>query len=37
MGKNPVVLFPNDWSAGYFTQTNPKAVLSHLPVGQLTN
>ena len=26
-----VVLFSNDWSAGYFSQTNPKAILSLLP------
>jgi peptide chain release factor 3 len=31
MGQHPVVLFSNDWSAGYFSQTNPKAVLSKLP------
>ncbi|MEW6307100.1 MAG: peptide chain release factor 3 [Verrucomicrobiota bacterium] len=32
LGKNPVVLFPNEWSANYFPQTNPKVPLSHLPV-----
>ena len=32
MGKNPVVLFSNDWSANYFSQTNAKIALSHLPV-----
>lgn len=32
MGKNPVVLFSNDWSANYFAQTNAKIPLSHLPV-----
>ena len=32
MGRHPVVLFPNDWSADYFTQTNPKVPLSALPV-----
>ena len=37
MGRNPVVLFVNDWSAGYFEQTNPKARLSSLPVGTLAN
>jgi peptide chain release factor 3 len=26
-----VILFSNDWSAGYFSQTNPKAALSLLP------
>ena len=26
-----VILFQNDWSAGYFSQTNPKVVLSALP------
>lgn len=30
--RNPVVLFANDWSAGYFSQTNPKVALSTLPV-----
>ncbi len=33
MGRNPVILFSNDWSADYFVQTNPKAILSALPVG----
>jgi peptide chain release factor 3 len=37
MGRNPVMLFANDWSAGYFEQTNPKARLSSLPVGTLAN
>ena len=32
MGHNPVILFANDWSADYFVQTNPKALLSALPV-----
>ncbi|MBI3191770.1 MAG: peptide chain release factor 3, partial [Pedosphaera parvula] len=32
MGNNPVVLFANDWSANYFSETNPKARLSALPV-----
>ena len=32
MGHNPVILFSNDWSADYFVQTNPKAILSALPV-----
>jgi peptide chain release factor 3 len=32
MGKNPVVLFANEWSANYFPQTNPKVPLSSLPV-----
>ena len=32
MGRNPVILFANDWSADYFVQTNPKAILSALPV-----
>jgi peptide chain release factor 3 len=30
--QNPVVLFPNEWAAGYFSQTNPKVHLSALPV-----
>ena len=37
MGQNPVVLFANDWSANYFSQTNPKVTLSSLPVGTLKN
>ena len=32
MGKNPVVLFPNEWSADYFTKTNERVPLSALPV-----
>ena len=32
MGNNPVLLFANDWSANYFSETNPKARLSALPV-----
>jgi peptide chain release factor 3 len=32
MSQNPVVLFANEWSAGYFTQTNPKVPLAHLPI-----
>ena len=30
--QQPVVLFANEWSANYFSQTNPKATLSALPV-----
>jgi peptide chain release factor 3 len=32
VGKNPVVLFPNDWAANYLTQTNVNCPLSALPV-----
>ena len=32
IGKNPVVLFTNDWSANYFTETNKGVELSALPV-----
>ncbi len=32
LGKNPVVLFPNDWSANYFAETNRNVPLSALPV-----
>jgi peptide chain release factor 3 len=32
IGKNPVVLFPNEWSAEYFTKTNERVPLSALPV-----
>ena len=28
-----VVLFPNEWSANYFTETNPKIPLSRLPLA----
>ncbi len=30
--QHPVVLFSNDWSANYFTQTNKGVTLSNLPV-----
>jgi peptide chain release factor 3 len=32
IGKNPVVLFPNEWSANYFGETNRNTPLSALPV-----
>jgi len=32
VGKNPVVLFPNEWSADYFAKTNERVPLSALPV-----
>lgn len=32
IGRNPVILFANDWSAAYFLQTNPGVPLSSLPV-----
>ena len=32
LGKNPVVLFTNDWSADYFTKTNERVPLSAQPV-----
>jgi peptide chain release factor 3 len=32
IGKNPVVLFPNEWSANYFSETNKLVPLSALPV-----
>ena len=32
IGKNPVVLFSNEWSANYFTETNKNCPLSALPV-----
>jgi peptide chain release factor 3 len=34
MGRNPVILFANDWAAEYFPRTNPKIPLSTLPVGK---
>jgi peptide chain release factor 3 len=37
MARNPVILFANDWSAGYFEQTNPKARLSSVAAGPLAN
>ena len=27
----PVILFPNDWTAAYFAQTNPDIALTNLP------
>jgi peptide chain release factor 3 len=30
--QHPVVLFPTEWAANYFAQTNPKITLSTLPV-----
>jgi len=32
IGKNPVVLFSNEWSANYFSETNRNIPLSALPV-----
>ena len=32
LGKNPVVLFQNEWSANYFGETNKAVPLSPLPV-----
>ncbi|HKS36162.1 MAG TPA: peptide chain release factor 3, partial [Verrucomicrobiae bacterium] len=32
--RNPVILFPNDWSANYFMQTNARISLSSLPVAR---
>lgn len=32
VGKNPVVLFANEWSANYFGETNKGVTLSALPV-----
>jgi len=34
MGRNPIILFANDWSANYFAQTNDKIALSNVPVGR---
>jgi peptide subunit release factor RF-3 len=28
MGRNAVVLFANEWSANYFSQTNPRVPLA---------
>jgi peptide chain release factor 3 len=32
IGKNPVILFQNEWSANYFNETNKNTPLSALPV-----
>ena len=32
IGKNPVVVFQNEWSANYFNETNKNCPLSALPV-----
>ena len=37
MDQRAVVLFPNEWSANYFTQTNPKVPLSALPLERRHN
>ena len=29
-----VILFPTDWAADYFMQTNPKVVLAKLPLAR---
>jgi peptide chain release factor 3 len=34
MGRNPVILFPNEWAAEYFPRTNAGIVLSNLPIGR---
>jgi peptide subunit release factor RF-3 len=34
MGRNPVILFPNEWAAEYFPRTNSGITLSSLPVGK---
>jgi peptide chain release factor 3 len=31
IAQHPVVLFPTEWAANYFVQTNPKTPLSSLP------
>lgn len=33
IGKNPVVLFQNEWSAGYFSETNKNCPLTALPAA----
>ena len=37
MGKNPVVLFANEWSANYFGETNKQVPLSALPAPTTKN
>jgi len=32
VGKNPVILFQNEWSANYFNETNKNCPLSPIPV-----
>ena len=32
IGKNPVLLFQNEWSANYFGETNKHAALSSIPI-----
>jgi len=32
LGKNPVILFQNEWSANYFNETNKNTPLSAVPV-----
>jgi len=33
LGNNAVILFPNEWSANYFAQSNSGTPLSSLPLG----
>ncbi len=33
LGNNAVILFPNEWSANYFAQSNSALTLSSLPLG----
>jgi peptide chain release factor 3 len=37
MAGHAVVLFPTEWSANYFPETNPKVTLSCVPVASLRN
>ena len=32
IGKNPVILFQNEWSANYFGETNKGIALTSLPI-----
>ena len=34
---HPAILFSSEWSANYFEETNPKAVLSKLPPGKTSD
>jgi peptide subunit release factor RF-3 len=35
MDSNPVVLFPSEWSLGYFSQNHPKLTLTSLAPPRL--
>jgi hypothetical protein len=37
LGHNPMILFPNEWSADFIGQTCSKVQLSNLPIERKKN